>query len=186
MERPIPMVEPKTALGYNIQVGDVIDVFVIEDSSFNGPFEVRPSGDIIMPKVGRISVRGLSLSEAESRIKSELQANQLRQATVIVDPGNRGAVGGGLTVRMSGEVGQTGRVTLQPLGNAPVSAYQAIVESGGFKIFANKKRCYILRNDRFGVQRIDVNFIDVETGKANDPPLIEGDCVVVPRKGFGF
>lgn len=169
-----------------MQVGDAIDVFVLEDSTFNGNFIIRPSGDIIMPKVGRVGVQGLSLSEAEGRIKSTLQANQLRLATVIVDPGTRGETGGGLTVRMSGEIAQLGRVTVKPLGDAPVSAYQAIVDAGGFRPFANRKKSYILRNSPAGVRRIEVNFEAVESGKMDDPALMEGDCIVVPKKVFGL
>jgi len=171
---------------YHVQIGDEIDVFVIEDSSFNGPFVVRPSGDIIMPKVGRILIQGMSLKEAESRIKQALESNQLRSATVIVDPGRRGESGGGLTVRISGEVGQTGRVTIKPLGNTPVTAYQAVIDSGGFKAFANKRRSYILRTGVHGVVRIDIDFEAVEGGKAQDAPVMEGDCIVVPKKMFGL
>jgi polysaccharide export outer membrane protein len=184
---PAPRIAP-TAGGYRIQAGDLIDVFVLEDSTFNGTFTIRPSGDIIMPKVGRIGVQGLTLTEAEARIKRELQANQLRLATVIVDPGTRGEAtdAGGLTLRMSGEIAQTGRVTVRPLGHTPVSAYQAIVEAGGFKPFANKRKAYILRHGPMGVMRIEVNFEAVETGEANDPTVFEGDCIVVPKKLFGL
>lgn len=176
------------AAGYRIQVGDLVDVFVLEDSSFNGTFAIRPSGDIIMPKVGRVGVQGLTLSEAEAAIKQTLQANQLRQATVIVDPGTRGEVkeSGGLTLRMSGEIIQTGRLTVRPLGDAPVSAYQAIVDAGGFKPFANKRKSYILRNSSAGVTRIEVNFEAVEAGRADDPIVVEGDTIVVPKKLFGL
>lgn len=182
---PIPA---QTAGSYRIQIGDLIDVFVLEEGEFSGTFVIRPSGDIIMPKVGRVGVQGLTLTEAESRIKQTLETNQLKQATVIVDPGTReaAAVNGGLTVRMSGEITQTGRVTIRPLGNAPVSAYQAVVDAGGFKVFANKRKSYILRNTSSGVSRIDVNFEAVEAGKAADPAVIEGDCIVVPRKSFGL
>lgn len=185
---PMPL-PPSTIPGsgaYRIQVGDMIDVFVLEDSTFNGNFSIRPSGDIIMPKVGRVGVQGLSLSEAEARIKSTLQANQLRQATVIVDPGTRGDTGGGLTLRMSGEIAQTGRVTVKPLGAAPVSAYQAVVDAGGFRPFANRRKSYILRNTPAGVSRIEVNFEAVEAGKADDPVVMQGDCIVVPKKVFGL
>jgi polysaccharide export outer membrane protein len=171
---------------YRIQIGDQIDVFVLEDSSFNGTFMIRPSGDIIMPKVGRVPLLGMSLAEAENGIKQTLQGSQLRQATVIVDPGMRGDSGGGLTVRLSGEVTHTGRVTVRPLGDVPVSAYQAVVDSGGFKMFANRRKGYILRRSAAGVTRIGVNFEEVEKGSAVDPPLQEGDFIVVPKKGFGF
>lgn len=183
---PIPLSALPQSGFYRIQAGDLIDVFVLEDASFNGNFIVRSSGDIIMPKVGRVGVQGLSLTEAEGSIKQILQANQLRQATVIVDPGTRGETGGGLTLRMSGEVAQTGRVTVKPLGDAPVSAYQAVVDAGGFKPFANRKKSYILRNSPAGVSRINVNFDAIEAGKADDPTLIEGDCIVVPKKTFGL
>lgn len=185
---PLPPAQLPSSANYRIQVGDLIDVFVLEDTSFNGTFAIRPSGDIIMPKVGRVNVNGLSLAEAESRIKQTLEANQLKQASVIVDPGTRGdsGAGGGLTVRMSGEVVQLGRVTIRPLGDAPISAYQAIVDAGGFKPFANKRKSYILRNNPDGVLRIDVNFEAVELGKAQDPIVKEGDCIVVPRKTFGL
>lgn len=193
-ENGIPAPLPPSAVrapggsGYRIQIGDLVDVFVLEDSSFNGTFAIRPSGDIIMPKVGRVGVQGLTLSEAEVRIKESLQANQLRQATVIVDPGTRAeTAAGGLTLRLSGEIVQTGRVTVRPLGDSPVSAYQAIIDSGGFKPFANKRKSYILRNSGGGgVLRINVNFEAVETGKAEDPPMVEGDCIVVPKKAFGL
>lgn len=181
-----PSTLPSSGASYRIQVGDLIDVFVLEDGTFNGNFIVRSSGDIIMPKVGRVGVQGLSLTEAEGRIKSTLQANQLKQATVIVDPGTRGETGGGLTLRMSGEIAQTGRVTVRPLGDAPVSAYQAVVDAGGFKPFAHRRKSYILRNTPAGVSRINVNFDAIESGKADDPALMEGDCIVVPKKTFGL
>ncbi|WP_395731839.1 polysaccharide biosynthesis/export family protein [Prosthecobacter sp.] len=182
---------PKSTLGgnanYRIQIGDLIDMFVLEDNSFNGSYIIRPSGDIIVPKLGRVGIQGLTLSEAEARIKSTLQANHLKLATVIVDPGMRGeTAAGGLTLRLSGETMQSGRVTVRPLGDAPVSAYQAVIDAGGFKPFAGKKKAYILRNSPSGVQRINVNFEAVETGRASDPVVQEGDCIVVPKKMFGL
>jgi len=184
---PLPKSATAGNANYRIQIGDVIDMFVLEDNSFNGSYVIRPSGDIIVPKLGRVGIQGLTLSEAEGRIKSTLQANHLKLATVIVDPGMRGeTAAGGLTLRLSGETSQTGRVTVRPLGDSPVSAYQAVIDSGGFKPFANKKKSYILRNGNSGVQRIDVNFEAVETGKASDPIVSEGDCIVVPKKMFGL
>lgn len=171
---------------YKVQIGDSVDVFVLEDDSFNGVFSVRPSGDIIMPKVGRIQLLGLALAESEGRIRQALEANHLRKATVIVDPGTRGQADSGLVVRTSGSIVQTGRITLKPLGGNPFTAYQAVVEAGGFKPFANKKKGYILRQTINGVVRIAVNFEAIESGKLDDPLIIAGDCIVVPQKAFGL
>ena len=71
-------------------IGDAIDIFVLEDSSFNGLYVVRPSGDMILPKAGRIAVLGMSLAQVEASVKQVLEANQLTQATVIADPVRRG------------------------------------------------------------------------------------------------
>lgn len=186
VERPLPTASKQSSGIYRVQIGEMFDVFVLEDNSFNGSFQVRSSGDIIMPKVGRIAVQGLTLPETEIRIKQTLQANHIRQATVIVDPGMRGSSESGLTIRISGEVGRTGRTIIKPLGNAPVSAYQAIVDSGGFKPFANKRKSYILRNANGGITRFEVNFDQIEHGVIEDPVLLEGDCIVVPKKAFGL
>lgn len=171
---------------YRVQIGDSVDVFVLEDDSFNGVFNVRPSGDIIMPKVGRVALQGYTLSESEARIRQSLEANHLRKATVIVDPGNRGQVDTGLVIRTSGCIAQTGRITLKPLGVNPFTAYQAVVEAGGFKPFANRKKGYILRQTQNGVVRIPVNFEAIESGKLDDPQIVAGDCIVVPQKSFGL
>lgn len=190
---PIPVDLPVSAMSegvaslpYKVQIGDSVDVFVLEDDSFNGVFNVRPSGDIIMPKVGRIQLLGLALTESEGRIRQALEANHLRKATVIVDPGTRGQSEGGLIIRTSGCIVQTGRITLKPLGGNPFTAYQAVVEAGGFKPFANKKKSYILRQSPSGVVRMSVNFEAIESGKFADPLIFAGDCIVVPQKAFGL
>ncbi len=46
--------------------GENLEVFVNEDPSFNGIYQVRRGGYIIMPQVGRIAVAGKSLSAAEA------------------------------------------------------------------------------------------------------------------------
>lgn len=178
--------------GYRTAVGDAIDIFVREDSSFDGQYIVRPSGDIILPKAGRINVLNMTLSEVESAVKKILEADQLTAATVIADPVRRGAGDGktvlaGLTVYLSGNIMKRGRVVVPFIGNAQVTAYQAITDSGGFAAFANKKKSYILRRDSTGQpRRISVDFQSIERGEAQDPVLMDGDTIVVPQKIIGF
>ena len=181
-----------TSSGYRTSVGDALDVYVLEDSSFNGLYVVRPSGDIIIPKAGRIQVVNLALEEVESRVRKVLEADQLTKSTVIVDPIRRGPAEGdsagvaGLTVYLSGSVLKRGRCVVPYVGNARVSAYQAITDSGGFAAFANKRRSYILRRDgNSGSLRIPVDFVAIERG-GGDVILQDGDTIVVPQKIFGF
>jgi protein involved in polysaccharide export with SLBB domain len=177
---------------YRTQIGDTLDIFVLEDSSFNGKYIVRPSGDIIIPKLGRIAVAGLSLAEAEGAVRRALESSQLKKATVIADPVLQGAETGetilnGLTVYMSGAVSKSGRKFVPFVAGNSVTAFQAVMDSGGFTTFANKRKSFVLRRDAMGVtQRVPVDFSKIESGKAPDVPLRDGDMLVVPQKAFGF
>mgnify|MGYP003667843084 CR=1 FL=1 len=178
--------------GYRTSVGDALDIFVLEDSGFNGLYIVRPSGDIIIPKAGRIQALGMTLSEVESAVRRSLEANQLTAATVIVDPVRRGAgdgdaVSAGITIYLSGNVAKTGRVFIPFVGGGQVSAFQAVMDSGGFGSFANKKKSYILRKDGAGqTARIGLDFTKIEKGEIPDVPLQDADMLVVPQKLIGF
>ncbi len=180
--------------GYQTSVGDALDVFILEDSSFNGMYVVRPSGDIILPKAGRIQVVNMTLEQVEASVRNVLQKNQLTKATVIVDPVRRGPAEGdnsagvaGLTVYLSGSVMKKGRCVIPFVGNGRVTAYQAITDAGGFAAFANKQKSYVLRRDPTGMtQRIPVNFVTIERGQDRDVILQDGDTIVVPQKVFGF
>ena len=181
------------SIGYKAGIGDAIDIFVLEDSSFNGLYVVRPSGDIILPKAGRVPVLGMKLDEVESSVKRVLQANQLTQATVIADPVRRGGgddktIMAGMNVYLTGPgVMRQGRALVPFVGDAKVTAFQAITDGGGFAAFANKKRSYLLRKDQFGrTKRLPIDFIKIEKGLATDPILQDGDTIVVPQKFFGF
>lgn len=177
---------------YRTSVGDTLDVFVLEDSSFNGKYVIRPSGDIIIPKLGRIGVVSMALTEVETAIARQLEATQLKKATVIADPVLRGAETGetvlaGLTVYLSGNVAKSGRKFVPFVAGSQVTAFQAVMDGGGFTNFANKKKSFILRKDQFGgTQRIPVDFVRIESGDLPDIPLRDGDMLVVPQKMFGF
>ncbi|HYF37550.1 MAG TPA: polysaccharide biosynthesis/export family protein [Prosthecobacter sp.] len=193
MEAPIARRDDDIGtVGYRTSIGDALDLFVMEDSSFNGQYIVRPSGDIIIPKAGRIQVVNMTLSEVEAAVRQALQVNQLKQATVVADPVRRGAgtgesVSAGLTIYLSGNVATTGRKMVPFVGGGQVTAYQAVMDSGGFTPFANKRKSYVLRRDSGGrTHRIPVNFEKIETGSVADLPLQDGDMLVVPQKLIGL
>jgi protein involved in polysaccharide export with SLBB domain len=180
---------------YRIGLGDSLDLFVVEDPTFNENYTVRVTGDIVLSKVGRIPVLGLSLTEAEKVVASRLEVDQLKKATVVIDPVGRGGssskggqVSAGLTIFLTGRLNKTGRVMVPFVGNSQVTAYQAVADCGGFAPFANKRKGVILRkleHDRPPL-RIPVDFQKVEEGTLMDPVLRDGDVILVPEKMFGF
>lgn len=260
--------------------GDVLEVYVTEDASFNGVYQVRRGGYIVIPQLGRIQVAGYPLAAAEAAVKGPLELLFLRQASVLVErrsqstlaaPAEEGVlydgefvtrrpgvatlsgVGGAslvstilrhggtspfadmehvrvlrlvdgkplmetvnvdailagdelasdLTLKdddiviiptrvgKTDEVYLTGRVAsagILPLRKEEeITAYTAVLRSGGFGRFANLRKTYILRDEGDGIKvRMDVNLKEVEKGKAPDLVLQSGDIVMVPEKFFSF
>ena len=179
----------------NIKAGDRLELFVKEDPVFNGVYEVREGGDIIIPAVGRIQLKGLSVRDAEQQVKGQLEKGQLKDATVILDRiSNPVPLGGApvagadrILVYLTGEVQKPGQHMLTVPEGRPLGVYEAILISGGLGRFADEQKAHILRMDKKRVRhRIPVNIRLISQGSAPDPAIGQGDVVVVPEKVFGF
>lgn len=188
---PVEAVAPVTpkAAPTGIQPGETLDVFVMEDDSFSGSYKVRSTGHIIVPKLGRVKVGGMSASEAERVLTSALQDDKLTKATVLVDRPdlNRGAGQpdplGGTEVFLSGKVNRPGRYSVTGIGNAPPTVHQTILQAGGCSRFAHKAKVYVLRRGGDGMlHRINADLLAIENGTAKDVPVVPGDIIVVPEK----
>lgn len=254
--------------------GENLEIFVNEDPSFNGRYQVRRGGYIILPQVGRIPVAGKTLDGAEASVKKALQSSQLQRASVMIErisgadvesgpliylsgefknprpyripPGTSPTlVGvilscGGVTdkadltrvkvMRMAANKGVVEEVNVQkmldggglpsdislsegdvitiPIGNsnliyvtgnvkrqgtyhlAPgekLSAYGAILQSGGFSRFANQRRVHVLRALPDGTKaKLPVDVRAIQKGEVPDVLLQSNDIVVVPEKWFSF
>ncbi len=177
--------------------GDMLELFVKEDSTLNGVYEVREGGYIVIPRAGRIQVAGLDRLQAETRVKEVLQSTQLTQATVLVErKAKEGAVGAGSTpiadmpklmVFITGAVPRSGVHHIPVPSGRPLGAYEALLITGGMGKFAREDRVEIFRTDTQGRRRrAVVDLRPVRLGQADDPPLGEGDIIHVPEKVFGF
>ncbi len=263
-----------TASNEVIVPGETLEVFVNEDPSFNGRYQVRRGGYIIMPQVGRIAVAGKTIPGAEAAVKRALQSSQLHHASVLIErvqgadiengpiiylagefmhPGkwqipknitptlvnvilssggtsdkadltrvrvmriaaNKGVVeevnvlkildGGGLTSDLTLDEGDvitipagptslvyiTGNVVREgsfPLkAGEKLTAYGAILQSGGFRRFANENRVYVLRAVPDGSKvRLPVDVGAIKKGRRSDVQLQSGDIIVVPEKFWSF
>lgn len=190
LSKPPSITQNKDAL----QVGDTLEVFVMEDSSFNGIFKVREKGDIIIPKVGRVSVIGLSVDAVQERLKKTLQSSQLTTATVIADRVSAVASSPSsfeeapkVLIYLTGKVNRPGQHMLAVNEGESVSAYEAVLIAGGVAPFADERDAYILRRSG-GVNRtrIPLDLRAIRQGKAPDVPLSNGDMVCVPERRFAL
>lgn len=177
-----------------IKVGDSLELFVKEDPVFNGKYEVREGGDIIIPDIGRIQLKGLSVGAAERRVESYLEKGQIKDATVILDriskkQGSGTSIAGArqMLVYMTGSVSRPGQHMLTIPEGRSLGVYEAILISGGLGQFADEQKVHVLRMDSKRIRhRIPVNIKLIRQGESPDPAIGQGDVVVVPEKVFGF
>lgn len=254
--------------------GETLEVFVNEDPSFNGRYQVRRGGYIIMPQVGRIAIAGKTIPGAEAAVKRALQSSQLHRASVLIErvqgadiengpliyltgefrnprewripknitptvfnviascggttdkadltrvrvsriAANKGVVeevniqkmldGFGLTsdltldegdvitipagptslVYLTGNIARPGSFPLK--AGEKLSAYNAILQSGGFARFADQAGVYVLRAVPDGSKvKLPVNVKDIKRGRRADVLLQSGDIIVIPEKWFSI
>jgi protein involved in polysaccharide export with SLBB domain len=193
----LPVAAQPPAKSMVFVAGDSLELFVKEDSTLNGVYEVREGGYIVIPRAGRIQVAGLDRLQAENRVKEVLQSTQLTQATVLVERRAKDAAPGAagvsiaempkLMVFITGAVPRSGVHHIPVPSGRPLGAYEALLISGGVNKFAREDRVEIFRTDSEGRRRrAVVDLRPVRLGQADDPPLGEGDIIHVPEKVFGF
>lgn len=164
----------------------------MEDPSFNGIYKVREKGDVIIPKVGRIPIQGLSVESAQSKIQELLLGSQLTKATVLLDRVSQAGLRNfsetpKMLVFVTGKVTKPGQHLIATEAGGGVLAYEAVLIAGGVTPFADEKHSYILRKGQQGSrQKIALDLRSIRQGTANDVPLIEGDMIFVPERRFAL
>src|SRR5687767_2661819 len=155
--------------------GENLEVFVNEDPSFNGKYQVRRGGYIILPQVGRVQVAGKSIDQAEASVRKALQSSQLQRATVMIERLAGSDIESGPLIYLSGEF-KSPRPYRIPLGTAP-TLVNVMLSSGGVTDKADLTRIRVMRmaGGKSVVEEVNVQKILDGTGLASDVTLTEGD-----------
>ena len=179
---------PRTTLA----PGDTVEVFVMEDEKFGGQYKVRENGDIIVPRVGRVKVSGLTVSGAQEVLKQTLEASQLAHPTVIVDRVGTSNMQtfedkAKMLIYVTGSVARPGQHMIAQVGTQPVLAYEALLIAGGTTPYADENHAFILRRGNGNTRtQIPLNLRSIRQGVGPDVPLQEGDLITVPERHFGL
>jgi polysaccharide export outer membrane protein len=161
-------VDPAT---YRVGPGDE---FAIRYSDLLDPrvLRVGPSGDLVLPDVGALSVAGLTLEELELRVRERMRPYVRGRGFVFSLYRPRR-----FRLYVTGEVERPGTVTLQ----APVRASEAIEAAGGVARGGARRGIQVRR----GADTLRVDLILASRGGAlgADPLVFESDIVYVPPVG---
>ena len=158
---------------YMIGPQDVLDVDVWKEKELTRTVEVRPDGKISLPLLNDVQASGLTPMQLAANITDGLKKFITDpQVTVIVTDIRS------QRVYILGEVTHPGAYPLLP----GMNVLQALSSAGGFTMFANTKKIYVLRQQGGKQEKFPFNYKDAISGKRADQniPLRAGDQIVVP------
>jgi len=172
---------------YQIKVGDILRIEVLEDASLNRSVLVAPDGRITLPLAGAIAVAGQSVDQVQAALTASLAPNFAATPTVYVaiDSVAQKTGGGGAAVAKTydvyviGQVNKPGKFAVVP----GTTILQFMAEIGGFTSFAAVKRIQLRRTDAAGKETVYIlNYQAVVDGLPNavTGTVAQGDVFVVP------
>ena len=159
---------------YRISPQDILQIAVFQIKDLDSAVQVGEDGNIALPLVGKIQVRGKTTYEAEQTIAGKLREKYLQSPQVSVSIKQYG-----MRITVSGEV-KNPRV-LPDDGNTTLS--QAVAGSGGLSELGDPSRIHVARSRDQQVQDEVYDLDDIQAGKTRDPLLRGGDIVVVETSG---
>jgi polysaccharide export outer membrane protein len=160
-------------VGYTIGEQDVLVIDVWQEKELSGPAVVRPDGKITMPLVGEVYVVGMTPVQLQVELMKKLEPFvTVPQVTVSVREIN------------SRKVYVLGQVIHEAVFhiNSTTTVSQILVQAGGLREYAKRKKIYVLRTVDGKQVRLPFNYDSFIKGQKNgqDFVLRSGDTVVVP------
>jgi polysaccharide export outer membrane protein len=136
----------------------------------NNSVQIDDKGLISLPYVGPITAAGLNTGELSQRIRDTYIAKKIYMTVdVAVSVTER-------YVYVGGEVVRPGRIIWTP----DLTAGKAIQAAGGFTLYAKETKVGLVRDQK--THDIDVKL--AQKNPAQDPKLLPGDALQVPRSPF--
>lgn len=197
-----PAIDPALSgnMRYRLGPGDRLKMAVFRMEGYETLAEVLSDGTLSLPRLGSVSVWGLTLDEARARITAGY-GRILRRPIVYLDlvearpvrvaitgevqrPGLYSIGRGGTNQLSSTGSGTNGGVSIQTSG--PPTLLEAIQKAGGLTAYGDLRHLTVQR--RMGgpgspVQSLQFDFWEVLSGggPVTNPLLYDGDSISIPR-----
>lgn len=200
---PVQAASPAVPMGpvrYRIGPGDRLKMSVFRMEGYETVAEVMSDGTLNLPRLGSVSVWGLTMDEARKRI-TQGYGSILRRPIVYLDlvqarpvrvsvsgevqrPGLYSIGQGGSNQLASSGTGGSNTTTIQTAGWPTL--VDAVQKAGGLTAYGDLRRVTIQRptaGPGSPVRTLRYDFLQVlETGGPTDNPLLyDGDSIQIPR-----
>lgn len=166
--------------------GDLVNFRVVEDRDPAVSLQVKDSGDLEVPYIGRVRAEGKSPRSLAYEIKSLLERDYYHNATVIIGLDQEGQRSPG-RIYVTGAVNGAGPQDIPP--NEKFTVSKAILRAGGFSDFSNQRKVKLTRANADGSTQtmiIDVKEI-IEKGRQDLDVVVQpNDFIVVPERMINF
>ncbi len=164
-----------TPSDYRLGPGDevVIDIWGASEDQIRD--YISPEGSIIISQIGPVSLNGLTIAEANSRLKQifakKYAGVEDEETDISINLGEIRSI----LVNVMGEVNVPGSYRLSPFSNV----FNALYRAGGINEVGSLRNVHIIRN---GNRLVDVDIYDYLFGgkQAGSIRMQEGDVVIVP------
>lgn len=166
--------------GYQIGPQDELRITVFDAEELTGSYRVDGDGHITFPLLGPIAVGGMSLIDAQEKIRKLLATDYIKNPQVrvdVTDYKSQSIIVSG-EVRSPAEIRVTGSMTLL---RALAQAGSPLSSASSELTIARQKKAGPGVAPADGSDVIKVNWRDLQTGRANDVTLQDGDVIYVPK-----
>ncbi len=158
-----------------LAVGDVLRFTYAGAPEFNQSQKIQPNGKVSLPTVGSVQAAGRNVGSLQTSLTS-MYGSTLNDPTVVVALEQPAAV-----VYVSGEVNTPGKVPL----DRKLTAFEAVMESGGFSKLANPKVVFVIRTEGGKQKRYPLNLKATLSGFETQPFYLRPfDTVYVQRSNW--
>jgi protein involved in polysaccharide export with SLBB domain len=176
-----PNMNMPTPRNYVLGPGDEILIDIWGNSELNLRYKIVPDGHITVPGLGRLQLSGLTVEQAESRIRKEFAS--IYSDLDTPQPGTFLAISVGnvrtIKVNVMGEVARPGTYTLSSFA----SAFHALYAAGGINRIGSLRNIRVFRDGKT-VATIDVYDYLMKGDNSADISLRDGDIVKVDPYGI--
>ena len=168
-----------TPKNYVLSAGDELLINVWGDSELNLKLKVSPEGTILIPNLGPVSVSGLTIEAAESRIRQEL-GRIMATLSDNTDGGNTFVSVSlsqirSIKVNIVGEVVAPGTYTLPSFA----TLFNALYAAGGVNEIGSLRNIKVYRNSK-EVAELDVYDYLLNGKYKTNIRLEENDMIIIP------
>jgi protein involved in polysaccharide export with SLBB domain len=168
-----PVTDIQVPHEYVVGPGDTLDVQLFGNESSKYELTVERDGRINFPKLGPISVSGLTFDRARETIEDRV-SRQLIGTHVAVTMGDLRSI----RVFVLGEAEKPGSYTVSGLSTMT----NALFVSGGVKKIGSLRNIELKRNGRL-VTTLDLYDLLLHGDTSNDRQLLPGDVIFIPPIG---